>query len=39
MLITVSLQTGFQLLKIVFKPVFGFTGLNRNLNFKSSLIL
>ena len=30
------LQTRFRLLKTGFKPVFGFTGLHRNLNFKPS---
>ena len=29
-------QTGFWLLKTIFKPALGFTGLHRNLNFKHS---
>jgi len=33
MLILVFFQTGFRLLKTSFKPVFGFTGLHRNLDF------
>jgi len=33
---TVFWQTGFRLLKTGFKPVFGFIGLHRNLNFKPS---
>jgi len=36
MLILVFWQTGFRLLKIGFKPFFGFTGLHRNYNFKHS---
>jgi len=34
MLIPVFLQTKFWLLQTGFKPVFDFTGLHRNLNFK-----
>jgi len=33
------MQTGFQFLKIGLKPVFGFPGLHRNLNFKPSEML
>jgi len=36
MLVPVFLQTKFQLLKTGLKPVFSFTGLHRNLNFKPS---
>ena len=34
--ISFFLQTGFQLLKTGLKLVFGFTGLHRNLNFKTN---
>jgi len=34
MLIPDFWQTGFQLLKTGFKPVFSLTGLHKNLNFK-----
>ena len=37
--IPVFLQAGFRLSKTVLKPVFSFTGVHRNLNFKPSEIL